>query len=228
MPENIPRPSICTVVLKWVSSVLFGLVLLVCVIESKLCILAISNKMRNTSEMRYVRFVMLFLVVLVPSVLNLIRGFWRGAFRKDKPWPRKPVLLVGFLVSILEALGLCLFVFHIPGIKGMDQPCMVILVMNAVHLCPALYKMWQARKGRLRNTFAIIALLDFVGITIWLLLENIKVTDGWWLLVAVVVLSIAWTSYVQEQLVEPPRCTQTHNSFFLCDYLQDGQKGRKL
>ncbi|XP_052221808.1 uncharacterized protein LOC127838232 [Dreissena polymorpha] len=176
MPAGRARPSIGKVVLKWLCSVFLGIVLLACVIETKLGILNISNKMRETSERRFVRFIMLFLVVLVPSVVNLLRGIWRGALRHNMPWPRKPAFLWGLVVSLLEALGLCLFVFHIPGIKGIDQPCKVILIMNGVHLCPAVYNAWQAVKTKesiVRNTFATIVMVAFGVISFWLVQENI-------------------------------------------------------
>ncbi|XP_052223124.1 uncharacterized protein LOC127839028 isoform X2 [Dreissena polymorpha] len=209
MAANIARPSIGTIMLKWTCSVLFGIVLLVCLVESKLGIMAISNAMRKTSEMRYVRFVMLSIMVLVPSVVNLIRGIWRGAFGHNIPWPHKSALLWGLCVSFLEALGLCLIAFHIPGIKGMDQPCTVILLMNGVHLCQAVYNLWEAvKKGKnttiLRNTFGLTFISAFVVICFWLLQKSEKMKDTWSVPVAIVSLSLAWTPAVQEQLNKSP------------------------
>ncbi|XP_052223002.1 uncharacterized protein LOC127838915 isoform X43 [Dreissena polymorpha] len=215
---TVTRPSIGTVMLKWTCSVLFGIVLLVCLVESKLGIMAISNAMRHTTEMRYVRFVMLLIMVLVPSVVNLIRGTWRGVFGHTfPPWPQKSALLWGLCVSFLEALGLCLFVFHIPGIKGMDQPCTVILVMNGVHLCPAVYNLWKAVKKRknttiVRNTFGLTFIGAFVVICFCLLQKNVKVQDAWTVPVAIVCLSFAWTPAVQQQLIKSPEIISEYQS----------------
>lgn len=90
------RPSVKVVVTKWVSTVILGLLLLGCVTDSKVSVMALSYEMnRGSSEKDTAQyFVMLQLLAIIPNVVNFIRGVWSGAFREDLPWPRKKALIV--------------------------------------------------------------------------------------------------------------------------------------
>lgn len=91
------RPSVKVVVIKWVSTAILGALLLACVTDSKISIIALSNKMNkdieDKSEHAFKGFVILQLLAVIPNVINFIRGVWTGAFRKDLPWPRKKALI---------------------------------------------------------------------------------------------------------------------------------------
>lgn len=92
------KPSLSTVILKWLITVFLGLLILVSVTISKVCVISISERMNDakTSQKDVAKlFVMLQLIGILPDVFNFLRAFFKVVFRSDIPWPtRKALLLV--------------------------------------------------------------------------------------------------------------------------------------
>ena len=108
-PSKEYRPSKGDVAIKWISTFVLATLLLASVTHSKISAIAISENMHRltskqgpeTVQAACRMFVILFLIVLIPNGINLLRGIWQGLFRKDIPWPRKRSFVV---VSTLNRL----------------------------------------------------------------------------------------------------------------------------
>jgi hypothetical protein len=98
------KASRAEVSIKWISTIFIALLFLVCLIHSKISLLALSSDMHASNDNldRHARcrmFVILQIISLVPHVINLIRGVWGGVLRRDREWPKGKVML--FAVSLL-------------------------------------------------------------------------------------------------------------------------------
>lgn len=208
------RPSVNVVVIKWVSTVILGLLLLGCLVASKLSMLTLSATLKNATNITSPGyqydlskkpnvFVMLLWIVLAPNIINLLRGLWAGAFRSDLPWPGKKSLFVGFIISLTESVGIALFVFKIPAITKISD---VVLLMNSVFLIPLLYYIVHIQKTRSTDKcfFAIALLLELVGVGItgYLIYKSFSIEKAWVIPVAIICISISWTPEVQRCLLE--------------------------
>ncbi|XP_045184960.2 uncharacterized protein LOC123542969 isoform X2 [Mercenaria mercenaria] len=194
------RPSVKVIVTKWISTVILGALLLACVTDSKISIIALSNKMnRDEEEVKEgvveKQFVMLQLLAVIPNVINFIRGIWAGAFRQDLPWPRKKALIVGFFISLMESFGICMFVFNIPGITSAHN---VILLMNCVFivpLCSIIFTSFRNNsESKWKCLFSLALVFELIGIGLTgYLMKGIDPDKIWMVPVAILFLSISWT-----------------------------------
>ncbi|KAL4216723.1 hypothetical protein ACF0H5_024446 [Mactra antiquata] len=230
--ENVTyhhRPSIQVVIIKWLSTILLALILLGCVTESKLSVVVLSHSMNKEASdnlnMSCRLFVMLQILLLVPNGINFIRGIWAGGFRKDIPWPKKSSLILSVFVSLLESLGLALFVFVVPGL--VEKPELTILSMSSVFILPIVLNIkTNLSTPGIRAWWKISVILAFIlelaGIAI-LVYFNIKdkvETKIAILPVAVLCLSVAWLPKVQQFLLRTKE-TEVGNSDIETDSQDD-------
>ena len=108
------RPSRGVVYLKWISTFILAALLLAFVTQSKVSVISIAEQMHRAADGEATAdacrmFVMLFLIVLIPNCVNLLRGIWEGLFRKDIPWPNKRALI---LVSLSFLNIQCVYMYE--------------------------------------------------------------------------------------------------------------------
>jgi hypothetical protein len=107
------------------------------------------------------------------------------------------------MVSIMEAVGLCSFIFYIPGLSKTYH---AVLLMNCVILCPLvdnLRKMWKLNSSffKCASVVAIISVVVGILFTILLLLH----TSIRLLIIApigVLILSVVWIPSFQKYMAE--------------------------
>ncbi|XP_053389930.1 chitin synthase chs-2-like [Mercenaria mercenaria] len=146
-PEGISRAAIS---LKAICTLMFCIVLLGCFVWTKLSFLALAEAMHDDLDMRPETrcrmFVMLQIMILFPNVFNLFRGLWKGYFRKDVTSPDRRQVFMAVLISFLEATGICLFTFNIPGRSKTHH---VILLISCVFVIPLV--VWTVKSLRGHN-----------------------------------------------------------------------------
>lgn len=82
------KPSLSTVILKWLSTIFLGILILGSVTISKISVISLSERMNDakTSEKDVAKlFVMLQLIGIIPNLINLLRALLKVAFRSDIP-----------------------------------------------------------------------------------------------------------------------------------------------
>lgn len=201
----VNRPSVKTVIIKWVSTALLGALLIGCVTNSKISVVALSYEMNNTDgDISTKYFIMLQLLAVIPNVINFIRGVWSGAFREDLPWPKTRALIVAIFVSFMESLGITLFVFNIPAITNARNS---VLLMNCVFFVPIMSLLYASIKHRTQSRWKALFVIAFVfelagiGLTCYLMRDS-ALDKIWFALVAVVCLSISWTPRLLNYLLK--------------------------
>ncbi|XP_053391052.1 chitin synthase chs-2-like [Mercenaria mercenaria] len=216
------KPSTFAVVIKWLFTIIFGILLLACLTVSKTSILALSEAMGNHPDLdissRCRLFVKLQILTLVPNIINLLKSLWAGAFRKDFPMPSGKTILCAIPISLLESVGMCIFIFNIPSIIMTNHN---VLLMNCVFIVPlcdniirSCRKRTETNEFRWTVTFVIALLLEAIGVgfSIYLVSRDSKTGRKIWMpIVGIFALSFAWTPSVHRYLLgseitqsEPP------------------------
>ncbi|KAL3887259.1 hypothetical protein ACJMK2_027203 [Sinanodonta woodiana] len=234
--EDVHRhPSRLVVFFKWFSSILIGLLFLACLVLSKLSIIALSNFLsNNTTETSQFKcsgeylsqkdvdnarvLCMLILLLLIPNVINFIRGIWLAFFRSDIPWPGKKALLIGLLIGITESFGLCIFVLEV--FRMSTAAALSVLISNCVFVVPVIYYLWLCLKSKWRRenrddttyilVFSVLAILLLVAgtvLVIWQTVESLHPSykdykEIWYLPVAILCISISWIPGINKEMLE--------------------------
>ncbi|KAK3596694.1 hypothetical protein CHS0354_038031 [Potamilus streckersoni] len=224
------HPSRLVVFVKWFSSILIGLLFLSCLVLSKFTIVALSNTLNKNAtgytevncfgeSMDNPRVVfMILLLLLIPNVINFIRGIWLAFFRSDLPWPGKKALLMGLLIGISESFGLCIIVFEV--FRMCTVPALSVLISNCVFIFPVLYYLWLCFKSKWKrenrddlNSTLLFSMLAFLMLLAGLILTMFLVVDNrqpsykiaediWYLSVAIFCVSLSWIPGIYKQILE--------------------------
>jgi hypothetical protein len=114
-------------------------------------------------------------------------------------------------MSIMEAVGLCLFIFYIPGL---GKTYHAILLMNCVIVCPLLNTILNIRRLNIStqnlqqyccckytSVYALICVVVGIVCTILLLLDS-SIKLPVLAPISVMLLSVAWCPSVQKYMVE--------------------------
>eukprot|EP00058_Branchiostoma_floridae_P005336 XP_002590824.1 hypothetical protein BRAFLDRAFT_90042 [Branchiostoma floridae] len=151
--------------------------------------------------------VTLSLAIMVPYAGVLLWSLWEGAFNSRAPWPRWHACLVGLFTSLLEVVGICVFVFQV--LPSATLPSFTVLVMSVVHLFPLMVYFYYHLKlccGRTNRKDAlcvimlsfgvIMCILGFFGYSIRFIASP---PDQWaWFFLALGLLSLSWIPKIKE------------------------------
>ncbi|KAK3596690.1 hypothetical protein CHS0354_038027 [Potamilus streckersoni] len=229
------HPSRFIVFFKWFSSIVIGLLFLSCLVLSKLSIIALSNSLSNSTiknskftcsgeylsqkDVDNARVVCMILVLLLmPNVINFIRGIWLAFFRSDIPWPGKKALLIGLLIGITESFGLCIFVLEV--FRMSTAALLSVLTSNCVFIFPVIYYLWLCFKSKWRrenrddtssilifSTLALLMLVAGTVLIIWQIVNNLHPSNKdakeiWYLPVAILCISLSWIPGIHKTMLE--------------------------
>jgi hypothetical protein len=94
-------PSKKIVILKWVTTLSFAVVLLLSLVTSKLTVISVSHYLNKDTDSKYQACIMCIVILLVPNVISISRSVWNIFGRSDIPWPnKKSIALVSSNSSI--------------------------------------------------------------------------------------------------------------------------------
>ncbi|XP_078327748.1 uncharacterized protein LOC111112966 isoform X4 [Crassostrea virginica] len=194
-------PSKLIVVLKWITTTLFGAVLLASLVSSKITLLGLAWNVKSGTE-REEAFVMCLVVLLAPNVISLVRALWNVIGRSDIPWPSKKSMVLVVLSSALESAGLCILVFKIlpsgSAASGVSAMQIGFVLPILYHLIKGYRDIWCFRPAVL---FSLLFALGGAGVVIYIFVKN-SAEDSW-TLAGIVLVFIAWLPSFQRKMFSP-------------------------
>ncbi|XP_053388115.1 uncharacterized protein LOC123541765 isoform X2 [Mercenaria mercenaria] len=206
------KPSKFAVGSKWLFTFIFGVILLSSLTLSKISILVLSEAMNTdpdiNTDSRCRLFVKLQILILVPNMFALFKSVWKGTFRKDLPMPSLRTIFYAVPISVLESIGVCLFIFNIPGLCKTHH---IVLLMNSVFFVPLLDNFVRSCKKRNEEDgkrtlvlFGSALFLEIVGVllSVFLVCLHVALEKLWIPIIGILFLSFAWTPSINKVLLE--------------------------
>ncbi|XP_063437912.1 uncharacterized protein LOC134718963 [Mytilus trossulus] len=213
----LENPSKYVVVTKWVATIIFGVLLLVCLVSSKLSAIGIATKLSETgncftdqkgdnSKDCSTSFILLLLLLVIPNVLTCLRFTWNSLYRKDRKWPSKLKIFYCVCLSLIESFGMCLFAFKVLKIS---KSATVVLLMDGVYIGHSIVTGFINNRSRNRQSnpikFAVstIMIVAGCGLTIFVIADKklVETKDLWHIFVSILCLSTAWLPWVRKKIV---------------------------
>ena len=115
--ENSNCYAVFLCIAKWLVAVFLLLVVLCCVVASKVCLLVLGHQFKNLNQTednvrdktvretsKQALFLMLLLALMIPEASSFIHASWTSLRRKSRPWPSKPGLILVRLVRPFRKL----------------------------------------------------------------------------------------------------------------------------
>ncbi|CAG2241376.1 CHS1 [Mytilus edulis] len=213
----LENPSKYVVVTKWVATIIFGVLLLVCLVSSKLSAIGIAAKLSETgncftnqngenSKDCSTSFILLLLLLVIPNVLTCLRFTWNSLYRKDRKWPSKLKIFYCVCLSLIESFGMCLFAFKVLKI---NKSATVVLLMDGVFIGHSIVTGFinsRSRNGQSQPIkFAVSTIMIVAGcvLTIFVIADRklMETKDLWHIFVSILCLSTAWLPWVRKKIV---------------------------
>ncbi|XP_071138349.1 uncharacterized protein [Mytilus edulis] len=213
----LENPSKYVVVTKWVATIIFGVLLLVCLVSSKLSAIGIAAKLSETgncftnqngenSKDCSTSFILLLLLLVIPNVLTCLRFTWNSLYRKDRKWPSKLKIFYCVCLSLIESFGMCLFAFKVLKI---NKSATVVLLMDGVFIGHSIVTGFvnsRSRNGQSQPIkFAVSTIMIVAGcvLTIFVIADKklMETKDLWHIFVSILCLSTAWLPWVRKKIV---------------------------
>lgn len=203
------KPSKPVVVFKWVATATIGLLVLACLIASRVSFVSIAVRLRLTdsnAENNTYGFTMVTILLLIPNVFNLLRSMWMGLSRKDMPWPSKRSIMWIIGASIVESFGLCLFAFKI---FSLDLGVVSLVMTGAVYIGPMGYLLYRRQRCDAPRSVGIscgvglLFLVLAVGVAVWRAYSSPSgnTRNSWHFPAAIICTTVTWIPKVQKRLI---------------------------
>ena len=114
--ENGHYYLVFLLIVKWFVAVFLSLLMLCCVVASKICLLVLGQHFKNlnltersnnddtsTETKKQALFLMLILALMIPEGASFIYASWTSLRRRSRPWPTKKGFITVSLVTKINS-----------------------------------------------------------------------------------------------------------------------------